>query len=42
MIDNTERDIKRKLKETLFISTVESIFLYGSETWTISTKLEKY
>ena len=31
----------RKLKVRLFISTVESVLLYGSETWTLTKKLQK-
>ena len=34
-------NIKKKLKERLFLSTVESILLYGSETWTLTKKLQK-
>ena len=34
-------NIKRKIKERLFLSTVESIFLYGSETWTMTKTLQK-
>ena len=33
--------IKKKLKERLFLSTVESILLYGSETWTMTKSLQK-
>ena len=28
-------DLNRKIKERLFLATVESVLLYGSETWTI-------
>ena len=34
-------NMKRKLKERLFISTVKSVLLYGSESWTINKQLEK-
>ena len=30
-----------KLKRRLFISTVESVLLYGSEAWTLTVQLEK-
>ena len=33
--------MRRNLKERLFISTVESVLLYGSETWTITKQFEK-
>ena len=29
------------MKVRLFISTVESVYLYGSETWTLTLKTEK-
>ena len=29
------------LKRRLFVATVESVLLYGSETWTLTSKLEK-
>ena len=29
------------LKRSLFLSTIESVLLYGSETWTLTTKAEK-
>ena len=34
-------NIKRKIKERLFLATVESILLYGSETWTLTKTLQK-
>ena len=34
-------NIKRKIKERLFLSTVESILLYGSETWTMTKNMQK-
>ena len=34
-------DLKRSLKIRLFVSTVESILLYGAETWTLTERLEK-
>ena len=33
--------LNKKLKLKLFVAAVESIFLYGSETWTINKKTEK-
>ena len=33
--------LSRKIKERLFIATVESVLLYGSEAWTITKALEK-
>ena len=30
-----------RLKLNLFAAIVESVFLYGSETWTINKKIEK-
>ena len=33
--------LKRKIKERLFVATVESVLLYGAETWTISKTMEK-
>ncbi|CAH1266644.1 Hypp3470 [Branchiostoma lanceolatum] len=34
-------DLPRKLKIRLFLSTVESVLLYGREAWTVTPKLEK-
>ena len=34
-------DMRRELKVRLFLATVESILLYGSETWTASQTLAK-
>ena len=34
-------NLKRKMKERLFLSTVESVLLYGSETWTINKTMHK-
>ena len=33
--------MSRKMKIRLFIATVESVYLYGSETWTLTLKTEK-
>ena len=33
--------MRRELKVRLFLATVESILLYGSETWTVSQTLAK-
>ena len=33
--------MNNKLKTTIFRTTIEPILLYGSETWTLSKKLEK-
>ena len=33
--------LNRKFKERLFLSTVESILLYGAETWTITKAMQK-
>ena len=33
--------LNRKFKERLFITTVETVLLYGSETWTINKAMEK-
>ena len=34
-------DLKKNMKIRLFIATVESVFLYGSETWTLNKTTEK-
>ena len=34
-------NIKKSIKTRLFISTVESVLLYGSETWTLTKRLTK-
>ena len=34
-------DLTREIKISLFCSTVESVLLYGSDTWTLSEKLTK-
>ena len=34
-------NISRKIKLSLFQSTVETIFLYGSESWTLTKSLQK-
>ena len=34
-------NLSKKFKTRLFITTVESILLYGSETWTITKSFEK-
>lgn len=34
-------NLKRNIKVRLFVTTVESILLYGSETWTINKVMEK-
>ena len=34
-------ELKRQLKERLFIATVESVLLYGSETWTLTKTMGK-
>ena len=36
-----QSDMRRDLKINLFQATVESILLYGSETWTITASLKK-
>ena len=36
-----QSDLRRDLKINLFQATVESILLYGSETWTITESLKK-
>ena len=33
--------LRRQIKERLFIATVESVLLYGSETWTLTKTMEK-
>ena len=33
--------LSRKIKVRLFITTVESVLLYGSEAWTLTKKLTK-
>ena len=33
--------LKKSIKIRLFVSTVESVLLYGSSTWTVTKKLEK-
>ena len=34
-------NLKQKLKERLFLATIESVLLYGSETWTITKTTQK-
>ena len=34
-------NLSRKIKERLFLATVESVLLYGSETWTINKTMKK-
>ena len=34
-------NIKKKIKEKLFVATVESVLLYNAETWTMSKTMEK-
>ena len=34
-------NIKRRIKERLFLATVESVLLYGAETWTMTRAMEK-
>ena len=34
-------DMRRELKVRLFQATVESVLLYGSETWTVTKTLSK-
>ena len=34
-------NILMNLKECLFVATVESVLLYGSEAWTLTKSLEK-
>ena len=38
--DEENMEIKY-LKERLFVATVESVLLYGSEAWTLTKSLEK-
>ena len=33
--------LRRQIKERLFLATVESVLLYGSETWTLTQTMEK-
>ena len=33
--------LRRQLKERLFLATVESVLLYGSETWSLTMTMEK-
>merc|ERR1711867_237609 len=33
--------LRRQLKERLFLATVESVLLYGAETWTLTETMEK-
>ena len=33
--------LSARLKRSLFVATVESVLLYGAETWTLTTSLEK-
>jgi hypothetical protein len=35
------KSLSRKLKERLFIATVESVLLYGCEAWTVTPKISK-
>ena len=34
-------NLKKDIKKRLFLSTVESVLLYGAETWTINKTMEK-
>ena len=34
-------NVNKALKTRLFLSTVESVLLYGSETWTVDVKMKK-
>ena len=34
-------NLRRNIKECLFVSTVESILVYGSETWTSNKVMER-
>ena len=34
-------NISRNVKERLFVATMKSILLYGSEAWTLTKSLEK-
>ena len=34
-------NLKRQIKIRLFVSTVESVLLYGSETWTLTNTITK-
>lgn len=34
-------NLSDRLKRRLFIATVESVLLYGSETWTLENRIEK-
>ena len=34
-------NLKKDMKKRLFLSTVESVLLYGAETWTINKTMEK-
>ena len=34
-------NLRRSIKERLFVAAVESILLYGSETWTVTKAMEK-
>ena len=33
--------LRRQIKERLFLATVESVLLYGAETWTLTKTMEK-
>ena len=33
--------LRRQIKERLFLATVESVLLYGAETWTLTNTMEK-
>ena len=33
--------LRRQIKERLFLATVESVLLYGSEAWTLTQSMEK-
>ena len=39
--ENKELELSRKLKVRLFVATVESLLLYGAETWTFTKALKK-
>ena len=34
-------NLQKQIKKRLFLSTVESVLLYGAETWTLTKTLEK-
>ena len=40
-LDTVHGELKDEIKRRLFVATVESVLLYGAETWTLTAQQEK-